>query len=296
MTNRSTLGGGTLLALGPAAHRPHGALQPRAARLAAGPDAEPPVHHRPGHRPDPDEHQGADQPVLLLLGEDRRRRFPQLKTYGVRVREFLEELAGALQRQAAPARHRSAAVLGRGGPRRRARRARHAGGRGRHASSTSDSPAPTPPTGTRRSSSSIPTRSSSSSTTSSSSIYQLANPKKPVVGWLSTLPMGARLRSSRAARCASRGSIYSAGAAAVRPAAARADGARGSIRTSTCWCWCIRRTCRRPRSSPSTSTRCAAATSWCSSIRSRRPITSGADPQNPMAAMGADKSSHLGRC
>ena len=70
--------------------------------------------------------------LYFFFSDKTAAQFPSLKTYGVRVREFLEELAG-LQRQAAPARHRSAAVLGRGRPRGRAGRAWHAGGRGQHA-------------------------------------------------------------------------------------------------------------------------------------------------------------------
>ena len=92
---------------------------------------------------------------------------------------------------------------------------------------------------------------------------------------------GRRLRPAGRASMREPWVVYSAGAAAVRRAAAASRPRPRSTRTSTCWSSCIRRGSRRRPSSPSTSTRCAAVTSWCSSIRSPRPTLPAADPQQP---------------
>ena len=211
----------------------------------------------------------------------------------MRVREFLEELAGALRRQGAPARHRPAAVLRGGGPRRRARRARRAGRRDAARSSTSASPAPTPPTATPPSSSSIRTRSSSSSTTSCK-LDLPARQSQEAGGRLAVdAADGPGLRSADRADARAVGDLR-AGAAALRRAAARRRPPR-KIDPDVSVLVLVHPKNLSPgdRSSPSTSSRCAAGTSWCSSIRWPRPTTPGPTRSNPMAAMGADKSSHL---
>ena len=230
--------------------------------------------------------------LYFFFSEKTADQIPQLKTYGVRVREFLEELQARSERQRATC---TSSI------RSRSRKTRTA-----PPSSACAARRWAPPgssfyfglAGTNSTDGHAaieffdPAKEQFLEYDVVKLIYTLANPKKPVVAWLSTINMGESFDQRTGPDAAGLG-VVRAGGAAVRRPHRRADREQRSTPTSTRSSSCIRRACLPPPSGRSTSTRCAAATSWCSSIRSRKPITAGADPQNPMAAMGADKSSHF---
>ena len=83
-------------------------------------------------------------------------------------------------------------------------------------------------------------------------VYRLANPKKPVVGLLSTLAGRRLVRPDDGGRCARAGRPSSR---RVRcSTCARSPGRDGDRRrASACCCSCIRRSCRRRRCTRSTS-------------------------------------------
>ena len=130
-------------------------------------------------------HRGADQPLFLLLGRGDRA-LPTLRTYAARVREMLEEFAGA-RGQARAERRRSAAVLRGRGPRRAARlqgptrpgESGHFGLAGSNSVGTTD-----------RISIFDPRKERSSSTTSPRSSTTSRTTDKTVVALLSSAPIG----------------------------------------------------------------------------------------------------------
>ena len=210
--------------------------------------------------------------LYFFFSDKTAAQFPSLKTYGVRVREFLEELAGrsngklhlhVIDPQPFSEEEDRAAELGvRGTPVGAANTPFYFGLAGTNSTD-----------GHAAIEFFDPNKEQFLEYDVVKLVYQLANPKKPVVSWLSTLPMGAGF-DQQSGQMREPWVVYSEAQQLfdlrpLEPTAPR------SIPTPTCWCWCIRRTWRRPRSSPSTSTRCAAATSWCSSIRSRRPTPPG---------------------
>ena len=124
-------------------------------------------------------------------------------------------------------------------------------------------------------------------------VYQLANPKKPVVGWLSTLPMDSRLRSAQRPACARPGWCYSEAQQLfdVRPLEANATKIDPDINVLVLV---------HPKNlSPATQFAIDQyALRGGHILAVRRPARRVGqlrrrDPQNPMAAMSADKSSHL---
>ena len=249
MTKRSTLGGGALLAL---------ALlfigltvlfnyALRGWRLDL--TAEPALHHR---APAPTGSWRASRSRSTCTSSTPRRppqQLPQLKTYGTRVREFLEELAArsngklhlhVIDPQPFSEEEDRAAELGvRGAPVGRGRqpvllRTRrhqlHRRPRGHRVLRSQQGTVPR----VRRRQARLPARQSRRSRWSA---------------WLSTLPMDGGLRSAERAHARAVGGVQR-GEAAVRRAPAASRPRPGSTRTSTCWCWCIRRS-----SSPATAVR-----------------------------------------
>ncbi len=101
-------------------------------------------------------------------------------------------------------------------------------------------------------------------------IYKLSSAKKPVVGWLSSIPMGGDF-DMQTGRPKPPSAVYQQ---IEQLYTVRASNPRSppSMATSTCWCSSTRRACHRRRCTPSTSSRCAVDTCWCSSIRAPRPI------------------------
>ena len=294
MIKRSTLGGGALLAL---------ALlfigltvlfnyALRGWRLDL--TAEPSLHHGRRHRADPRRAQGADQSLLLLLREGRAAAAAAEDLRHARAR-IARGAGGALQRQAAPARDRSAAVLGRRRPRggaRRARRARWARPAAQFYFGLAGTNSTDGHAGHRVLRSA--TRNSSSSTTSSSSSTSSPIPRSRWSAGCRACRWTAALRSAERARCASRGWCTAQAqqlfdvrpleptAAQDRPGHQRAGGraSEGAVAGDAV------------RDRPVRAARRAHPGVRRSARRGRH---AGADPHNPMAAMTADKSSHLGR-
>ena len=210
LTKRSTLGGGALLALALLFIGLTVALRLPAARLAARPHGERALHHRARHGEDP---QGASKSRSTSISSSARRRpapYPELKTYGTRVREFLQELAarssGKLRLQIIDPEPFSededrAAELGV-----RAMPSRTAGGPqlyfGLAATNSTD--------GRAAIEFFDPSKEEFLEYDVVKLIYQLAHPKKPVVGWISGIPMTPDVRSAvgprsrRAARWSTR--------------------------------------------------------------------------------------------
>ena len=230
--------------------------------------------------------------LYFFFSEKTAEQLPQLKSYGTRVRELLEELAArsdgkmhlhVIDPQPFSEEEDRAAELG--VPARRSAPPAP--------SSTSGSPAPTPPTATQASSSSIPDKEQFLEYDVVKLIYQLANPKKPVVAWLSTLPMGPGF-DPQSGQMREPWVVYSEAQQLfdVRPLAAE----RHAASTPTCSVLVL----VHPKNlSPATAVRhrpVRAARRTHPGVRrsaGRGRSAPAADPQNPMAAMDADKSSHL---
>ena len=236
LTKRSTLGGGALLALGAAVHRSHVALQQplRGWRL----DLTPTSSTRTA--PAPSEIlKDLKEPINLyfFFSEKAASQCPSLKTYGMRVREFLRGAGGALERQAAPARHRPAAVLRRRGPRLRARRARACRRERRADRQLYFGLAGTNSTDGQAAIEFFdPAKEEFLEYDVVKLIYQLANPEEARGRLAVEHAHGARLRSTDGPRARAVGGLC-AGAAAVRRAqpSSRRPAAKDRSRTSTCW-------------------------------------------------------------
>ena len=125
-------------------------------------------------------------------------------------------------------------------------------------------------------------------------VYQLSGAKKPVVGWLSELPMSAGFDPVQ------RPAARLLGGARSDPAASSATCARwttmsaASIRPSMSWCWRTPSTSQPRPSSPSISSalRGGHILAFVDPLADQDPA--GADPANPAAALTADRASHLG--
>ena len=296
MTKRSTLGGGALLALALLFIGLTILFGQPAARLAARPHAERALHHRARHGEHPQGAQGALNLYFFYSEKAATRAFPELKTYGTRVRELLEELAARsngklrlsiIDPQPFSEDEDRATELGvRGAP---------AGADGQN----------------------VYFGLAGTNSTDGKQAIEFFDPRKEEfleydvakldLPALEPEEAGRRLavepadgRPTRSTRRSGQPReppvVYTQAEQlfTVKPVAPTATSHR--CRTSTCSSSCIRRTCRRPRSSPSTSSRCAAATSSLFVDPIAEADQAGADPQNPMAAMTANKSSDPGRC
>ena len=237
---------------------------------------------------------GLKEPLNLYLffSANATANLPALRTYGTRVREILEELASrsdgklsltVIDPQPFSEEEDRATEFG--------LRAVPLGGDG--STLYFGLAATNRPTAARSSTSSIPARKRSSSTTSRSWSSSSRTRRSRWSAWLSSLPMtGGFDPDERAVHRALGGARPGRQLFDMRPLEPARDDDRGRRR---------RAGGRAPEGAAagdartrSTSTRCAADGSCCSSTRSPRPTSPAPSPGNPLAAMGADRASDPG--
>ena len=213
------------------------------------------------------------EPVnLYLFFSDRTATpIPEIKNYGTRVRELLEAMAARSNGKLTAQGDRSAAVLRRGGPRHRARH--HgtpisAGGEklylGLAGTNSTDGKESIPFLD--------PKLDEQLEYDVAKLIHKLSTARKPVIGWLSSLPMSGDF-DMQTGRPTPPWMVYSQVEQLYTVRSPRALADQDRRRHRRAGAGASRRTCRPPRCMPSTSTPCAAATSWRSSIRTRRRTT-----------------------
>ncbi len=290
MTNRSTLGGGGAPGAGPASHRPDGALRSRAARLAAGPDSQ----HLYTTAPGTDRIlKSLKEPINLYFfySEKAASQMPDIATYGVRVREFLEEIAtrsdGKVRLHIVDPQPFSEDED----------RASELGVRGRQLDAAGTQLyfglAGTNSTDGKQAIEFFdPKKEEFLEYDVVKVIYQLATPKKPVIGWLSSLPM-ANGFDQQTGQMREPWAIYSQASSCLK-CAQSSPPRPGSTRTSAYWWWCTRRTCRPAMQFAIDQFALGGGHVAMFVDPLADADQAGADPQNPMAAMQADKSSQPG--